>query len=320
VVKADRPDGSVVAVSSSTTGVVLKLAATLVFTIMVVMIKIAAERVPAGELVFARSAFGTIPILVMLALRGELVSALRTRHPFGHVRRAFVGTASMFCWFASLGYLPIPDATAINYSGPLFGVIFAAVILGEKVRIYRWTAVLVGFVGVLIVLSEQVAFGEGLTGERTLGGVLALLAALFAALAMITVRQLTATETTGAIVFYFSASAAVLSLASLPFGWVVPDATTALLLVGAGLVGGIGQVLLTEAYRHAEASVIAPFDYANMIWVVIAAYVVFGDVPTVTVLAGSAIVIASGVFVIWRERRLGILESRAAARRAGAPQ
>jgi drug/metabolite transporter (DMT)-like permease len=101
---------------------------------------------------------------------------------------------------------------------------------------------------------------------------------------------------------------------------VAPDATTAALLVGAGLVGGVGQVLLTEAYRHAEASVIAPFDYINMLWVVVAAYVAFGDVPTPVVLAGSAIVIASGVFVYWRERRLGILEARAAARRAGTPQ
>jgi drug/metabolite transporter (DMT)-like permease len=307
-------------VPSSTTGVALKLASTLVFTVMVVMIKLAAERVPAGELVFARAAFGTIPILVMLAFRGELVSALRTRHPFGHVKRAVVGTLSMFCWFASLGYLPLPDATAINYSGPLFGVVFAALILKERVRIYRWSAVFVGFAGVLVVLSEQVDLSNGLTGEGAVGGLLALLAALFAALAMITVRQLTATETTGAIVFYFSASAAVLSLATLPFGWVAPDATTAALLVGAGLVGGVGQVLLTEAYRHAEASVIAPFDYINMLWVVVAAYVAFGDVPTPVVLAGSAIVIASGVFVYWRERRLGILEARAAARRAGTPQ
>jgi drug/metabolite transporter (DMT)-like permease len=307
-------------VSSSTTGVVLKLASTLVFTVMVVLIKIASERVPPGELVFARAAFGTIPILVMLAFRRELSVALRTARPFGHLRRAVVGTASMLCWFTSLSYLPLPDATAINYSGPLFGVVFAALLLREKVRIYRWSAVALGFVGVLIVLSEQIDTGGGFVGDRAIGGLFALLAAIFAALAMVTVRQLTATETTGAIVFYFSASAALLSLLTLPFGWVMPDGRTALILVCAGLVGGVGQVLLTEAYRHAEASVIAPFDYANMLWVVIAAFVVFGDVPTVSVLVGSAIVIASGVFVIWRERRLGILEARAAARRAGSPQ
>jgi drug/metabolite transporter (DMT)-like permease len=183
-----------------------------------------------------------------------------------------------------------------------------------------WSAVALGFVGVLIVLSEQIDVGGGFVGDRAIGGLFALFAAIFAALAMVTVRQLTATETTGAIVFYFSASAALLSLLTLPLGWVVPDGPTALILICAGLVGGVGQVLLTEAYRHAEASVIAPFDYANMLWVVIAAFVVFGDIPTVSVLVGSAIVIASGAFVYWRERRLGILEARAAARRAGTPQ
>ena len=306
--------------SPTLVGVLLKVASTVVFTVMVVLIKTASASVPAGELVFARSFFGTVPIVAMLAWRGELGSALVTRNPFGHVRRAAIGTTSMFCWFACLSFLPIPDATAINYAGPLFGVVFAALILRETVRVYRWSAVAVGFCGVLIVLSEQVEGLAGLGGDRALGAVLALLAALSAALASITIRQLTQTETTGAIVFYFSMSAAAISLLTLPFGWVIPDPATAAMLVVAGLFGGVGQVLITEAYRRAEASAIAPFDYVTMLWVVIASYLVFGDVPTSTVLAGTAIVIASGVFVIWRERRLGILEAKAAARRASTPQ
>ncbi len=306
--------------SPTLVGVALKVGSTLVFTVMVVLIKIASDRVPPGEIVFARSFFGMVPIVAMLAWRGEIASALRTRNPYGHMRRAAVGTTSMFCWFASLSYLPLPDATAINYAGPLFGVVFAALILRETVRIYRWSAVAVGFVGVMIVLSEQIgALDGGLLGDRAIGGVLALAAAVFAALASITIRQLTATESTGAIVFYFSGSAAAIALLSLPFGWVMPDAATAGILVLAGLIGGVGQVMMTEAYRRAEASVIAPFDYVNMLWVVLAAYVIFGDVPTPTVLVGTAIVIASGVFVIWRERRLGILQARAAARRAQTP-
>jgi drug/metabolite transporter (DMT)-like permease len=172
---------------------------------------------------------------------------------------------------------------------------------------------------VLVVLSEQIEGFDVLGVDRALGAVLALASAVLAALAMITVRILTATETTGAIVFYFSASAAGLSLLTLPFGWVVPDPEAAALLVLAGLFGGVGQVLMTEAYRRAEASVVAPFDYANMIWIVIAAYVVFGDVPTAAVLAGSAVVVGSGIFVIWRERRLGLLQARAQARGASSP-
>ncbi|HUG60988.1 MAG TPA: DMT family transporter, partial [Methylomirabilota bacterium] len=239
--------------SPTLVGVLLKLASTLVFTVMVILIKLVSDRVPPGEIVFARSFFGMAPIVAMLIWRRELASALKTRHPFGHASRALVGTASMFCWFASLSYLPLPDATAINYAGPLFGVVFAALILGETVRIYRWSAVVVGFVGVLIVLSEQIEAMNGFVGDGALGGALALAGAFFAALASIAIRKLTATESTGAIVFYFSGSAAAISLLSLPFGWVVPDPQTAVILVFAGLFGGVGQVLITEGYRRAEA-------------------------------------------------------------------
>nr|WP_280514486.1 DMT family transporter [Chthonobacter albigriseus] len=172
----------------------------------------------------------------------------------------------------------------------------------------------------MIVLSEQTSgfSGSGATGGL-IGSLFALSSAVFAALAMVTVRELTATESTGAIVFYFSASASAMALLSIPFGWVVPTGMEAFILILAGLCGGVGQVLMTEAYRHAEASVIAPFDYANMIWIVIIAYLVFGDVPTGPVVLGSLIVIGSGVFVIWRERQLGLLKRKAEARKANTP-
>jgi drug/metabolite transporter (DMT)-like permease len=293
-------------VSPTTAGVLLKILSTLVFAVMVTLVKLVSDRIPAGEVLFARAFFGIFPVLVWLAWRRELSTALVTRQPWGHVQRAVVGTISMFCWFASIAYLPLPDATAINYSGPLFGVVFAALLLKERVRIYRWSAVAVGFAGVLIVMWEQLGgLGVGDSG-RAIGAALSLTSAVFAALAMVTVRSLTATETTGAIVFYFSSSAAAMALFTIPFGWVVPSVYEAAMLVSAGLCGGVGQVLMTQAYRHAEASVIAPFDYANMIWIVAIAYMVFGDVPTATVILGSLIVVASGVFVMWRERRLGL--------------
>lgn len=306
--------------SPTTTGVVLKIASTLAFAIMVTLIKLVSDRVPPGEVLFARAFFGTIPVVVMLVWRGEFPTALRTRVPLLHMRRAVVGTISMFSWFAAIAYLPLPDATAINYSGPLFGVVFAALLLGEAVRVFRWTAVAIGFVGVIIVMSEQVTGLSGGTGDgRAIGALLAVNSAVFAALAMVTVRQLTSTETTGAIVFYFSMSAAAMALLTIPFGWVVPDAADAAMLIAAGLFGGVGQVLMTQAYRFAEASVVAPFDYANMIWIVVIAYVVFGTVPTWPVILGSLIVIGSGVFVILRERQLGIAEARKAARQANTP-
>jgi len=306
--------------SPTAAGILFKLASTVAFALMLTLIKLASGRVPAGEVLFARSFFGIIPVVVYLAVLGEFPASLKTKRPLGHVRRSLVGTVSMFCWFTAVASLPLPDATAISYSGPLFGVCFAAALLHEKVRAFRWIAVGVGFCGVLIVLSEQMSgLGGALDGGRTIGAALALTSAVLGAIAAVTVRELTATETTGAIVFYFSASGAVFSMLTVPFGWVVPTLGEAVMLVTAGLFGGVGQVLMTQSYRHAEASVIAPFDYVNMIWIVVLSYLVFGEVPTGVVVTGSLVVIASGCFVVWREWRLGILQAKALAKSAETP-
>jgi drug/metabolite transporter (DMT)-like permease len=306
--------------SPTAAGVLFKLASTIAFAIMLTLIKLVSGRVPPGEILFFRSFFGIVPVIVYLAALGVFPASLATTRPLGHVRRSLVGTASMFCWFTAVSYLPLPDATAISYSGPLFGVCFAALLLHERVRAFRWAAVGIGFLGVLIVLSEQIGgLSSGLQGDRAIGAACALASAMLGAVAAVTVRELTATETTGAIVFYFLACGSVFSFVTAPFGWVLPSLADAGMLIVAGLFGGIGQVLMTQSYRLAEASVIAPFDYINMIWIVIISYMVFGDVPTAVVLAGSLVVIASGVFVVWRERRLGILEAKAKARSADTP-
>jgi drug/metabolite transporter (DMT)-like permease len=306
--------------SPTAAGVLFKLASTIAFAFMLTLIKLVSDRVPAGEMLFFRSFFGIVPVVVYLGVLGVFPASLATMRPFGHVRRSLVGTASMFCWFTAVSYLPLPDATAISYSGPLFGVCLAALLLHERVRSFRWAAVGIGFLGVMIVLSEQMgSFEIGFHGGRAIGAACALASAMLGAVAAVTVRELTATETTGAIVFYFLACGSAFSFVTLPFGWVLPSFSDAAMLVVAGLFGGIGQVLMTQSYRLAEASVIAPLDYINMVWIVIISYLVFGDVPTVVVLAGSLVVIASGVFVVWRERRLGILEAKARAKSADTP-
>ena len=147
----------------------------------------------------------------------------------------------------------------------------------------------------------------------------ALLGAVFAALAQVFVRKLITTEATAAIVFYFSLTATLLSLVTLPFGWVVPTAREALLLVAAGLLGGVGQILLTESYRHAEAGVIAPFEYVSMLLALVLGYLLFDEVPTRPMLAGAALIVAAGLFIIWRERQLG-LAARPGARKVMTPQ
>jgi len=299
-------------------GIALKIASVLVFIVMASLIKATAGRVPPGEVVFFRSLFAVPVIVAWLWWRHDLRTGFRARQPLAHLWRGLVGTTAMGLGFAGLLFLPLPEVTAIGYAAPLLTVVFAAMFLGERVRAFRLTAVAVGMVGVLIVLSPRLTVGAQMTEAQTLGAMLVLGGAVFTALAQVFVRKLVATETTSAIVFWFSLTATALSLVTLPFGWVVPGPADAALLVGAGLLGGVGQVLLTSSYRHADASVIAPFEYVSILFALGIGYWAFGEVPTRTMLFGALIVIAAGCLIIWRERQLGLERNR--QRKAMTPQ
>lgn len=291
-------------------GIALKLASVFLFIIMAAMIKASADSVPAGQAVFFRSFFAMPVILAWLVWRGDLATGLRTVRPMGHVWRGIIGVSAMACGFAALGLLPLPEVTALGYAAPLMTVIFAAVLLGERLRAFRLTAVGVGLIGVLIVLWPRLTL-ENANQAAMLGVALTLVSAVLRALAQIHIRRLVATEQTSAIVFYFSLTATVFSLFTLPFGWAWPSGTVAAMLVGAGLIGGVAQILLTSAYRTSEAAVLAPFEYASILFAILIGYVVFDEVPTVPMLIGSAVVIAAGVLIIWRERQLGLQRGKA---------
>ena len=301
-------------------GILLKLGSVLVFIVMASLIKSVADRVPPGQAVFFRSFFAMPVIVVWLAMRQELAGGFAVANPMGHVWRGVVGTTAMGLGFAGLAFLPLPEVTAIGYAAPILTVVFAAMFLGEEVRLFRISAVILGMVGVIIVLSPRLTLvsGETMRATEALGAMLVLGGAVFAALAQVFVRKLVNTEKTSAIVFWFSATASVLALVTLPFGWVWPTGREAVILVACGLLGGLGQILLTSAYRHADASLVAPFDYASMLFALAIGYWVFDEVPTGTVLAGAALVVTAGVLIIWRERRLGI--KRARQRKAMTPQ
>lgn len=293
-------------------GILLKLASVAVFMTMASLIKAASDAVPPGQAVFFRSAFAVPVILVWLAASRGLRAGLATRNPLGHFWRGLMGTAAMGFGFAGLGLLPLPEVTAIGYAAPLLTVVFAAMFLGETVRAFRIFAVALGLAGVLIVLSPRLtALRAGQIGaEEALGAIVVLVGAVFAALAQVFVRKLVTEETTSAIVFYFSVNSALLSLVTLPFGWETPDAAAMAMLIAAGVLGGIGQVLLTSSYRHADASVVAPFEYASMLMALGVGYVVFNEAPTLPVLGGAALVVAAGILIIWREGRLGLERNR----------
>ncbi|WP_424933053.1 DMT family transporter [Amaricoccus macauensis] len=293
-------------------GITLKILSVLFFTLMAICIKAASARVPPGETVFFRSVFALPVTIIWLAMQGHLQHAFDTRHPFGHVSRGLVGTAGMALNFTALGLLPLPEATALFYTAPLFAVLFAAVILGERIRIFRISALCVGLAGAVVVLLPRMSLSQlqGPEQMAAFGALAAIAGAFFAGLAQTFTRRLTATEHTGTIVIYFTITSACLSLLTIPFGWVMPTLFEAVCLIGAGVFGGVGQILLTQAYRNAPMSVVAPFDYLSLVFSIIFGYMLFSELPTLPMLAGSSLIIVSGLFIIWREHKLRTSKAR----------
>lgn len=292
-------------------GIGLKLASVLVFIVMQSLIKGTAGHVPAGQVVFFRSLFAIPVIFVWLALQGQLSEGVRVQQPMGHVWRGLMGTIAMGLGFAGLRFLPLPEVTAIGYAAPLLTVIFAAMFLGENVRAFRIACVVLGMVGVMVVLAPRLTVMDPGNTAAALGAMLVLAGAVFAALAQVFVRKLVLTEKTPAIVFWFSCTSTGLSLLTIPFGWVWPVGWEWPLLIGTGLLGGVGQIFLTSSYRHADASLVAPFDYASMLFSLLIGYFVFAEIPTGATLIGAGLVILAGCLIIWRERQLGLERSRA---------
>lgn len=287
-------------------GILFKVLSTFCFTIMSMLIRHVGSEVPLGEMVFSRSFFSLVPLAIWLASIGQLATAPRTTNPWRHVFRGLTGVGSMFFIFVGLTLLPLAEATAIGFVSPLLSVVFAAIFLRETVRGYRWTAVAIGLVGVTVMLWPRLGAADGGLDEQALGALATFAGAAFAGAAMVQIRRLTQTETTGAIVLYFLLVASFAGLTTLPFGWVVPSPLLAAELVLIGVVGGVAQILMTQSYRYADASLLAPFDYVSMIWAILFGWLAFREMPSMVVMVGAAVVIASGLLVIWREHQLGL--------------
>jgi drug/metabolite transporter (DMT)-like permease len=299
----------------------LKLLSALLFAAMSAFVRQLGDVVPVGQLVFFRSACAIPPVLLIYTVRGELASAVYTRRPLGQLGRGALSVAGMYTNFSALTRLPLADATAIQFASPLITVALAAVILKEQIRFYRWTAVLVGFAGVIVMLIPHMDLSQyaaaGATTAATIGSIFALVSAFCNAGTVIQTRRLAQSETTSSIVFYFSLVTALAGAVTLPFAWLTPTFSQLSMLISLGLFGGVAHIFLTESYRHATASVIAPFDYSAMLWALLLGYWVFGELPSMMVYVGAIIVAGAGLFVIWRERALGLQRAREAE---GPPQ
>lgn len=290
---SDRPE------QNRLIGIGLRVTAIACFALMAALIKLGhAAGASTVELVFYRSAFGLLPVLLWIAATRDF-GAWRTERPLAHGWRAAIGLSAMSLGFAALAYLPLAEATTISFALPLFAVILSALFLKEKVGRHRWTAVGAGFVGVVIVMRPE---GSQLPPA---GLLLALLSALAAAAAAVSIRQMGRTESTQTIVLWFGLLGTLLTGLLMPFHFVAHDGRTWLILLALGCLGGAGQIFLTASLRYAPVSVVVPFDYLQLLWAVLLGWLLFASRPPATTWAGAAVIIASGLYTLYREHRLG---------------
>lgn len=263
------------------------------FATMDALVKHLATTYPVLQLVFFRSLFAFVPLSILLARSGGL-AALSTSRPLGHVLRSLTGLVSMALFFLAFALLPLAEAIALSFAGPLFLTVLSIPLLGERVGPRRWAAVLAGFLGVLVIVRP----GAGVFGTEAL---IPIGAAATYAFAMIFVRRLSRTETNAAIVFYFTASCTVISALAMPFVWVTPSLADLPGLVGLGLLGGSAQLFMTQAFRLAPAAAIAPFEYLAILFGIGFGYAFWGELPDRWTVLGAAVVVASGLYILHRE-------------------
>ncbi|TDH63937.1 DMT family transporter [Dankookia rubra] len=280
-------------------GALCMLAAHALFTAMGVIVKHLADHIPVIELMFFRSAFALPVILAICARSGG--ASLRTRRFGGHALRASTGIAAQTLGFYALSVLPLAEQTALGYTQPLFVTILAIPFLGEKVGIHRWSAVVLGFCGVLLIAAGQgVGFGT-MPPALLLGTAAGVAQGMFSAVTTMLVRQLSSTESSSTITLWQSLLMGAYAALLLPFVWVTPGWGDLGLLILVGLVGGCAQWLLTEAWASAQVSAIAPYSYSALLWSIGLGWLAFGDLPGVAMLAGSGLIVAAGLYILHRE-------------------
>ena len=278
-------------------GIALRLASVLCLAAMVAGVKYLGSAIPAGQTIFFR---GVISILVVVGIAscGEGLTLLKTRNWRAHAYRAVAGSTAMFCWFVALTMIPLAEMTAISFTIPLFLTVLAMLFLGERIHGYRWTALGIGFAGVLVIIGPELT---GVRGSAAGVGV-GLAAAVLAAFAQMFLRRMSGQEHVVTITFYFFLTSTVLAALSALFqGWPNPTPVQWLLIGLIGVFGVGGQLLMTHSYRYAEASLVAPLDYINLLIAVAMGFFLFGEIPHVATWVGAPLVVAAGGLIIWRE-------------------
>ena len=274
-------------------GIAFMLAGTFFMSLNNAVLKWLSANYPPGQILFMRASFICIPIAFFIWRAGGWRS-IHVVSAKGHALRAAFTVASAFCFVNGVKYLPLADATAVTFAGPLFITMLATIILGERIGWRRWSAVIAGFVGVLIITRPT-------SDVMRLAVLLPLGSAFAGAMRDVINRRLAARETSNSILVTTTAAVACAVLLTLPFGWTVPTPQDLAIVALGGMITGCGHYCLIETFRHAEAGLVAPFKYSSILWAVGLGFFVWGDWPDLWVMAGTAVLIASGLYILRRE-------------------
>ena len=261
--------------------------------------KLLGEGYAISQVILGRNAVGVLAVLTFVMISSQGLAMLRPRRPGLLILRTVASLGAGFLFFTSLRYLPLADAFAIAFASPLFITALSVPLLGEHVGLRRWAAVVIGFVGVLVIVQPG-------TDSFRLEGLLPLGAALFHAIGMLIGRKMTREMTTSAIMFWPSLGAASVTLLLMPIQWQTPSTPDLGIFILMGVVGTLGMALITQGYRYAPAAVIAPFDYSSLLWAVMFGWIFWRDIPAPHVWAGAAILIACGLYILHRETRSAV--------------
>lgn len=285
-------------------GIVLRIGAVIVIGIMFLLVKVAHSRgVHVAESLFWRQLAG-LPVAIMWLWWTNDLRSIRTKRPAAHAFRMILGLGAMGLNFTAMVLLPMADATTFGFAAQIFATVLAALLLAEPTGKYRWAAVGLGFIGIVIAMRPG---QDGLNGT---GALIALCGALLTGCISIQLRRLTRTETPGAIVFWFSLTSIVPLGIALFFVARAHDAETWAVLAGLSLAGAVGQILLTASLRYASVATIMTIDYGSLLWTAILGYGVFSDIPSTSVLQGAPLIIGAGLIIAWREQHLARQRTR----------
>ena len=274
-------------------GIVLMLTGIAGFAMMDATIKWLTADYPVAQIVALRSWFG-LPLLCMFALRGGGPRMLKTSRPLVHFGRYLLVLGLSFSFFWALSQMKLVDAIAITFAAPIFITALSVPLLKESVGLHRWVAISVGFFGVLVMLRPGI-------GVFQWAGIVVIGSVVFYALLMITTRAYKTSEQTAALMLYPQLGMSLTGIILVPFFWVTPSLGDLGLFALAGMFGSVGVMCLTHAFRLGPAAVISPFEYSALIWATLIGYLVWGELPDVFTLVGAAIVISSGLYIIYRE-------------------